>query len=93
MQTEDEKLAELERRSEIEWAKLGVAEDLGWGLATFAALAVYLKSGAWYWVIAAFVATYYLATYPYRRCEKAATDLYARASKTGKYSRSPQSTE
>ncbi len=93
MQTENEELAELERRSEIESAKLGVAEDLGWGLAIFAALAVYLKWSAWYWAIAAFVATYYLATYPYRRREEAATDLYERAAKIGKYCRPPQSTE
>jgi len=81
----DERVAELERRAEIEYEKLGVAEDLGWAIAAFAALAAYLKWPGWVLPIIIFIGTYYLVTYPYRRREEASTDAYQRASGTGKY--------
>lgn len=80
---------DLERRAEIEMAKLGVAEDLGWAVATFAALAAYLRWESFWLAVAVIFGGYILVTHPYRRSETSASDAYERASGTGKYYRPP----
>lgn len=80
-------IEELERRAEIELEKLGVAEDLGWGVALFAAFAAYLKWHSWWLAAAVVFGGYFLVTYHYRKRENAASDTYQRASGTGKYYR------
>ncbi len=70
---------------ELADAKLGVAEDLGWVTAGFGAVAMYLLLESWLAAIGTFIAIYWLATYRYRRAERAATGAYERATGTGKY--------
>jgi hypothetical protein len=82
-----ENIEELEKHAEIEMEKLGVAEDLGWGVAWFAACAAYLKWESWWLAAAVVLGGYFLVTYPYRRRESTASDAYHRASGTGKYYR------
>lgn len=85
MQDENEHIAELERRAELELQKLGVAEELGWVIAALAAVVVYLKWGGWLLLVCILLGSYFLVTYPYRRRESAAEDAYHKASGTGKY--------
>lgn len=82
---EDERLKELEHHADIEAAKLGVAEEIGWVVAILAAVVVHLKWGGWLFPALAFVGSYYLATYHYRRGDSAAEDAYHRAACIGKY--------
>lgn len=83
-------LEELEKRAEIEMEKLGVAEELGWGVAIFAAISAYLKWHNGWLAIGVLVGVYLLVTHPYRRRENAASDTYQHASGTGKYYRPPE---
>jgi len=85
-----ENLEELGKRAEIEMGKLGVAEDLGWGVAIFAAISAYLKWNNGWLAFGALIGVYLLVTYPYRKREDAASDAYQRASETGKYYRPPE---
>lgn len=78
-------LQALEIQAEIALQKLGVAEELGWGIAALSAMVVYLKWGGWLWPAVAFIASYFLVTLRYRRSETAAADAYERASGTGKH--------
>lgn len=82
-----ETIEELERRAEIALQRLGVAEDLAWTIGILAAAVAYLKEGGWLIPLIAFAAGYYLATYPYRRKEAAASDAYEQAAGLGKYSK------
>lgn len=75
----------LEVKAEIALQKLGVAEELSWGIAGLSAIVIYLKWGGWLWPVVAFITIYFLVTLPYRRSEASATDAYERASGTGKY--------
>ncbi|MDH3692895.1 MAG: hypothetical protein OEU36_25995, partial [Gammaproteobacteria bacterium] len=77
-------LKEVERRSELAHAKLGVAKDLGWVAAGFAAVAMYLLLESWLLAIGAFIVIYLIATYRYRKERKAATDACERATGSGK---------
>lgn len=86
MRENDERLSDLKWRADVELEKLGVAEDLGWVIAALAAAVTYLKWGGWMLPILIFVGAYYLVTFSYRKREVAATDVYQRASGTGKYS-------
>ncbi len=81
----EDDLRAVERRMELANAKLGVAVNLGWVTASFAAVAMYLLLESWFAAISAFVLIYVVATYKYRKDEKAATDAYERAMGTGKY--------
>lgn len=76
---------ELQHRSEVADAKFGVADDLGWLAAGFAAAATHLKWDSWLLAVGAAVVIYILCTYPYRRDAAAAEDNYYRAAKRGKY--------
>lgn len=79
----------LERLSAIADARLGVAEELGWFIASLLAVIVYLKmDSSWLAALVAFVGSYYVATYGYRRNAAKAEDAYFRAGDLGKYSRS-----
>ena len=82
---EENDLEAIHHRMELADAKLGVAEDFGWVTASFAAVAMYLLLESWLAAIGAFVLIYVVATYKYRKDEKAATDAYERAMGTGKY--------
>lgn len=77
---------ELEKLAEIEMAKLGVAEELGWGLAAFAALAAYLKWDNWLLAIVVLLGSYFAVTYTYRKRESAASNAYHQAAGIGNYS-------
>jgi hypothetical protein len=77
---------ELERAAEVELARLGVAEELGWVLAMLAAYATYLQWHTWYVAALALIVAYVVATYPYRRREHIAEDAYHQAAGIGKYS-------
>jgi hypothetical protein len=88
-----EPLTELERKAEIELQKLGVAEDFGWWLAGLAAFLAYLSWGSWLVSVTVFFSSYYIATYPYRRNERLATDTYHRVAGLGKYCRSNEDSE
>ncbi len=81
----EDDLRAVEHRMELADAKLRVAEDLGWVTAGFGAVAMYLLLESWLAAIGAFVLIYVVATYKYRKAEKAATDAYERATGTGKY--------
>ena len=81
----EDDLRAVERRIELADAKLGVAVNLGWVAAGFAAVAMYLLLGSWLAAIGAFVLIYVVAIYKYRKDEKAATDAYHRATGTGDY--------
>lgn len=71
-------IADLEKRAEIAYAKLGVAEDLGWIIAILASCVVHMYWDNWLLTIASFIAAYTLAIYQYRKEEKAADDDHKR---------------
>ncbi len=81
----EDDLRAVERRIELADAKLGVAVNLGWVAAGFAAVAMYLLLGSWLAAIGTFVLIYVVAIYKYRKDDKVATDAYERATGTGKY--------
>lgn len=76
---------DLEQKSKIADAELGVAEELGWGIALLAGAVGYLKADSWLVAIAVGVAAYYLSTLRYRRRSAAAEDSYFKAAKLGKH--------
>ena len=78
-------LEAIHHRMDLADAKLGVAKDLGWVAAGFAAVSMYLLLESWLAAIGAFVLIYVVATYKYRKDDKAATDAHERATGTGKY--------
>ncbi len=78
-------VSELEEASKIADAELGVAEELGWGLAGLAAIIVHIKVDNWWLTVASFGLAYWLITLRYRRRSAAAEDAYYRAAKLGKY--------
>ena len=82
---ESVEIIDLERKSEIADAELGVAEDIGWGTAGFAAMAAYLKWNSWLITILVGVSVYLLAVFSYYKKSNQANDAYQRATKTGKY--------
>ncbi|MBI4809604.1 MAG: hypothetical protein HY799_11735 [Nitrosomonadales bacterium] len=75
----------FERLSQVADAELGVAEELGWAIAVFAALATYLKWESWLLTAAVGVSAYVLAIYRYRKRAAVAEDIYYRAAGLGKY--------
>lgn len=76
---------ELEHRSAIADARLGVAEHLGWTIAFLVGLAVYLRWNTWIGAVAAAAVAYWLATFEYRRAARKAEDAYFRQAGLGKY--------
>ena len=76
---------EIEHRSELADAKLGVAEELAWPLAGFAALAAHLKWENWVLTVPIAVAIYFIATLKYHREASRAEDEYFRVAGLGKY--------
>jgi hypothetical protein len=86
--TEHDEHDDLERASELADARLGVAEDLGWPVALLSGLLVLIKFDSWLLALAGAVATYFLATWRYRRGAEAAEDKYFRAAGLGKYAKS-----
>lgn len=86
MQTEQQSEQQLERAHEIAWAKLGVAEDIGWIAACFAAIAAYLAWSSWIVVIVVLGGGFYAITVRYRSESQRATETYYRAAKLGAYS-------
>lgn len=80
---------ELEAASDEADAKLGVAEELGWGMAALSACLLYVLYGSWLASLGGFVATYYAATYKYRRDAKIAETAYYQASNRGPFYKPP----
>jgi len=78
-------IEELEKRADIELARLGVAEDLAWWIAICAAIAAYLRWESWLLAIAIVIGGYFAITYPYRKRESAAEDAHHRVAGLGKY--------
>lgn len=83
-------IEELEKSAEIELARLGVAEDLAWWIAIFAAVAAYSRWDSWLLALAIVFGGYFLITYPYRKRESAAEDAHHRAAGLGKYYQPPK---
>ena len=78
---------ELEHRSALSDARLGVAEELGWAVALLSGAVIYLKWGTWMGAVVGAMAVYYVVTYKYRKDAKKAEDEYLRAAGLGKYLR------
>lgn len=76
---------ELEKRCEVTREKMGVAEDLGWPIAILAGLVVQIKWDSWLLGIVAGVVIYILVTHWYKKEYASASDVYQRATQTGKY--------
>ena len=77
--------SDLQHQSEVADARLGVAEELGWAVAIFAGVSVYLKWDSWLFALAVAIGAYLLAVYRYRRRAAQAEDKYFRAAGLGKY--------
>lgn len=77
--------SELERQCQIDDARLGVAEELGWGTATFAGIAAWLYWQSFFLALGIAVVVYVLAISRYNKASKASWDAYEKATKTGKY--------
>ncbi len=85
MNENEAKIDALERQSEIESKKLGVAEDLGWIIGLLSATIVHMKWGEWiYSVITPFI-VFYFVTYFYREKDDKARDSYHRVAGIAKY--------
>ncbi|WP_137893079.1 hypothetical protein [Ramlibacter sp. 2FC] len=78
-------ISELEKRSEIEFHKLGVAEELGWIIASLVAVIMYMKWESWWLTIGALLASYFFVTLPYRRNNDSAREAVLKASGANKY--------
>lgn len=76
---------ELEHQSKLADAKLGVAEELGWIIAAFAAIAAYLKWESWLVTAAVAVGMYLITTYRYRKRATIAEDQFFHVAGLGKY--------
>ena len=76
---------QLSIKSQLADAKLGVAEQLSWPLAVFAAVAAHLAFGSWLLTIALLGGTYYLATLKFRKESAAAEDDYNKAAGLGRH--------
>lgn len=76
---------DLERRSELADAKLGVAEDLAWAVAVLAAIATHLKWESWLFTVPVAIAAYFIATFSYRREASKAENEYFRSAGLGKH--------
>lgn len=62
-----QELLELESRLDLATARLGVAENLGWVVATLAALCVYLYWRSWIPSVLVFYPVYLLCISPWNR--------------------------
>lgn len=76
---------ELQHKSEIADAELGVAEELGWAIAFLAGVIVYLKWSNWLIVLPVVFGAYLLAVYRYRRRAACEEEKYFRVAGLGKY--------
>lgn len=85
MSTHQQSEVELQRVSELADARLDVAEEFGWAVGAFAALAAHLKWESWLVTLPVAVGTYALAIYRYRKRAAMAEDNYCRAAGLGKY--------
>jgi hypothetical protein len=84
-------ITQLNIKSQLADAKLGVAEHLGWPLSGFAAATSYLAFGSWLLTIAVLIGMYYLVTLKYRRDSAVSEDKYYQAAGLGKYYSAKQS--
>ena len=78
---------DLQHRSEIADARLGVAEELCWFVLILVVAVVQLKWDTWMGGIAAGAFSYYFFTLSYRRAAAKAEDEYFKAAHLGKYSK------
>ncbi|MYN05568.1 hypothetical protein GTP41_26095 [Pseudoduganella sp. DS3] len=77
---------ELELKSMLADTRLGVAEELGWTCAIFAALGLYAFFHSLFITIVGFGLAYYLVTLRYRRAANSAEDEFHKHAGIGKYS-------
>lgn len=80
---------ELEKASEIADARLGVAEDFAWTVATLLALVVYLKWDSWIFAVGAWALGFFFSTYHLRKESHAAEEAHMKATKTGRHCEGP----
>ena len=86
METDElDPVLQLNIKSQLADAKLGVAEHLSWPLAGFAATTIYMAFESWLLGVGVFAGLYFLATLKYRRDSAASEDEYYRAAGLGKY--------
>ena len=78
---------DLQHRSEIADARLGVAEELCWFVVILVTAVIQLKWDTWMGGIAAAAFSYYFLTLSYRRAAAQAEDDYFKAAHLGKYSK------
>ena len=78
---------QLQHRSEMADARLGVAEELGWFVVLLVVAVVQLKWDTWVGGMAVAAFAYYFLTLSYRRSAAKAEDDYFRAAHLGKYSK------
>ncbi len=78
-------VTQLNIKSQLADARLGVAETLGWPLSGFASLATHLAFGSWLVTLGVLLGMYYLATIKYRKESSVLEDRYYQAAGLGKY--------
>lgn len=79
---------DLQHKSEIADARLGVAEEMAWPLALMGGTAAYLALSSWLLSAGVAIAVYVVACFRYRREADRAEDAYHRVARIGKYSAS-----
>jgi len=77
--------SELDIACRVAGAKLGVAEQLRWPLATLGATSAYAYSQSWLVAIGVWLAVFWLVAYQYDKEYEAAWDQYEKATGSGKY--------
>lgn len=77
--------SELERKSEIADAQLGVAEDLAWPISTLSGMLAKHYADSWLVAIVIALGVLFLVIYPYRKRADQCEDEYFKLAKLGKY--------
>jgi len=80
-----DRLEQLKERHDFDRGAIGAAEDLGWIIACLCGVLAY---DFWHsWLLSAVIlgASYFVATFRYRKSEGTAEDAYYRAAGLGKY--------
>lgn len=87
-----DKIQELRLASEIADARLGVAEEFRWVVASLSAALAYVTLHHWAWAVLAYVAGFSFSAYSLRKASDKAEDTYFKAAGLGKYMRPRENT-